>query len=69
MLYTYSVPISGKKIVKLLKKRGWDEVSQSGSHVKLKKGKKTTIVPVHGSKDIPRGTIKSIEKQTGEKIL
>lgn len=63
------MPISGKKIVKLLKGKGWEIVSQSGSHVKLGKGGKITIVPVHGNKDIPRGTIKSIEKQSGEKIL
>ena len=63
------MPISGKRIVRQLKKAGWVIVSQAGSHVKLKKDNKITIVPVHGSKDLPRGTIKSIEKQTGEKII
>lgn len=43
--------------------------SQRGSHVKMKKGKKKTIVPIHGNKDLPLGTIRGIEKQTGEKIL
>ena len=69
MLYKICVPISGKIIIKRLKKLGWEVVSQAGSHVKLKKGNNITIVPVHGNKDIPKGTIKSIEKQTGEKIL
>ena len=63
------MPISGKKILKILKKLGWEIVSQSGSHVKLKKGSKITILPVHGNKDIPKGTIKGIEKQSGVKIL
>ena len=63
------MPISGKKVIKVLKKFGWEVVSQSGSHIKLRKGNKLTIVPVHGGKDIPKGTIKAIEKQTGEKIL
>ena len=63
------MPISGKNLVKKLKKQGWVVVSQSGSHVKLKNGAKITIVPVHANKDLPRGTIKSIEKQTGEQIL
>jgi predicted RNA binding protein YcfA (HicA-like mRNA interferase family) len=35
----------------------------------MKKDGKVAIVPVHGNKDLPRGTLKSIEKQTGEKIL
>ncbi len=69
MLYNQRMPISGKKIIKLLKKCGWEIVSQTGSHVKIKKGSKIAIVPVHGNKDIPKGTVKNIEKQTGEKIL
>ena len=63
------MPVSGKDIVRKLKKMGWIVTSQRGSHVKLRKNKKITIVPVHGGKDLPRGTIKAIERQTGEKIL
>jgi predicted RNA binding protein YcfA (HicA-like mRNA interferase family) len=69
MLYNYLMPVSGKKIIKLLKKSGWVIVSQSGSHVKLKKGKIITIIPIHGNKDLGKGLVKAIEKQTGEKIL
>lgn len=63
------MPISGKKIVKMLKKLEWEIISQSGSHVKLKKDRKITHVPVHGNKDLGRGLVKAIEKQTGEKLL
>jgi len=63
------VPISGKKVVKILFKKGFIKVSQSGSHLKLRKGTLITIVPLHKNKDLPKGTIKSIEKQTGVKIL
>lgn len=63
------MPISGKIVIKKLRKAGWELVSQTGSHVKLKKGRSITIVPVHGNKDLPIGTIKGIEKQTGEKLL
>lgn len=63
------MPISGKSIVKILIKRGWQVKSQRGSHVKLVKNGKITEVPVHGNKDLGRGLIKAIEKQTGEKIL
>jgi predicted RNA binding protein YcfA (HicA-like mRNA interferase family) len=61
--------LSGKKIVKILKKKGWVVKSQRGSHVKLVKDDKTTEVPVHGNHDLGKGLIKAIEKQTGEKIL
>ncbi len=63
------MPISGKNVILILAKRGWEVVSQNGSHVKIKKDGRVAIVPVHRNKDLPRGTIKSIEKQTGEKIL
>ena len=59
----------GKKVIKILKKSGWTIVSQTGSHVKLEKGTMVTIVPVHAGKDLGKGLIKAIEKQTGEKIL
>lgn len=57
-----------KDVIKLLKKDGWVESSQKGSHLQLehpfKKGKVT--VPVH-SGDIPKGTLNSIMKQAGLK--
>ena len=64
------MPVSGKKVVKMLKKYGWIEVSQKGSHIKLKKDKQAPIIiPIHGNKDLGKGLIKSIEKQTGEKLI
>jgi predicted RNA binding protein YcfA (HicA-like mRNA interferase family) len=59
------MPISGKEVIKRLKKLGWEIKGQRGSHVKLFKGGKTTEVPVLGNK----GLIRGIEKQTGENIL
>ena len=56
------------ELIKLLKKDGWYEKDQKGSHLQLehpeKKGKVT--VPVH-SGDIPKGTLNSILKQAGIK--
>lgn len=63
------MPISGKEIVRRLRKLGWEVVGQRGSHVKMRKGKRGTIVPVHGNKSLKRGLLHGIEKQTGEKIL
>jgi predicted RNA binding protein YcfA (HicA-like mRNA interferase family) len=57
------------EIIKLLKKDGWVEVAQSGSHRQfkhpVKPGKVT--VPMHKAKDIPPGTLHSIYKQAGLK--
>ena len=63
------MPISGKEVIKRLKKQGWTVKGQRGSHVKLTKEGKITEVPVHGNRDLKKGLIRAIEKQTGEKIL
>ena len=63
------MPISGKEVVRRLEQLGWEVVGQRGSHVKLRKGKRGTIVPVHGNKSLKRGLLRAIEKQTDEKIL
>ncbi|HXH73433.1 MAG TPA: type II toxin-antitoxin system HicA family toxin [Bacteriovoracaceae bacterium] len=58
-----------REVISKLLENGFKLVSQKGSHVKFRKGPLTTIVPVHGGKDIRIGTIRSIEKQTGIKLL
>lgn len=57
--------MEAKEVLKLLKSNGFSEVSQRGSHLKLTSGDKIVIVPIHGAKDIPIGTLKNIEKQSG----
>jgi len=61
--------MNSKDIIKALKKDGWYEVAQKGSHVQfrhpIKMGR--TTVP-HPKKDLPMGTVKSIEKQSGLKF-
>ena len=56
-------------ILRMLKGDGWYEVGQKGSHVQLKHPTKPgkTTVP-HPEKDLPIGTIKSIERLTGVKL-
>ncbi len=45
---------------------GWCEVAQKGSHKQFKHPSKTGRVTVpHPKKDIPIGTLRSIEKQAG----
>ena len=60
--------MDSKEVLKILKANGFEKVSQKGSHLKLTNGERITIVPIHGSKDIPVGTLKSIEKQSGVKL-
>lgn len=36
-----------KELIKLLKQNGWHEVSQKGSHLKMKKGDQIEIIPIH----------------------
>lgn len=52
------------KIIKRLRSEGFELVSVSGSHHKLRKGDKTVIVP-HPKKDLPLGTARSIAKMAG----
>ncbi|MBS3028580.1 MAG: type II toxin-antitoxin system HicA family toxin [Dolichospermum sp. DET50] len=55
--------ISGKRLANILKKKGWILVDVNGSHFKYYKDSKTVIIPIHGSKDLKIGTLKSLMKQ------
>lgn len=54
--------ISAKKVIQKLKRIGFIETHQRGSHLYLKSGDglKIVTVPMHGSKDIPIGTLYNI---------
>jgi predicted RNA binding protein YcfA (HicA-like mRNA interferase family) len=61
---------SSRKIIRLLRDDGWFEVGQTGSHLHFKHPTKTGKVTVpHPKRDLPPGTLKSIEKQSGVKLL
>lgn len=59
--------ISGKKLVAALKKVGFVEVRQKGSHVSMEKvtlnNTYRTVVPLH--KELAKGTLLDILHQTG----
>jgi predicted RNA binding protein YcfA (HicA-like mRNA interferase family) len=58
--------MTGDEIIKLLKKNGWKLNRISGSHhIMTKAGRRSVPVPVHGKKDLPKGLIAAILKQTG----
>ncbi|RYE62052.1 MAG: type II toxin-antitoxin system HicA family toxin [Rhizobiaceae bacterium] len=53
-------------IISALKADGWYEVARKGSHVQFKHPRKLGRVTVpHPKRDIPVGTLKSIEKKAG----
>ena len=58
-----SLPVvSGRAVVRALTKAGFAEVSQRGSHIKLRNGEgRTVIVPMH--RELARGTLRSILRQ------
>ena len=56
-------------IIKALKADGWNQVAQEGSHVQFKHDtKKGRVTVPHPKKDIPIGTLRSIEKQANLKL-
>lgn len=52
------------ELLRLLKKDGWFEIRQSGSHIIMKHPTKPHIiaVPFHASKEIKKGTLNAILK-------
>ncbi len=63
--------VSGKEVISALKRAGFEEKRQKGSHVHLvglnQQTQKRTIVtvPLHGNKEILPRTLLSILKQAG----
>lgn len=57
------------ELFKMLKKAGWREVRQKGSHKILKHEieSHTIVFPYHRGKEIPTGTCNRIMKQAGLK--
>lgn len=55
---------NSRKLLKILKAEGFEEVSKKGSHLKLRKGDRTTILP-HPKKDLPRDLVRAIYRQAG----
>lgn len=60
------MPMTSRKMIKLLKQNGFEVVSQNGSHVKLLNSLtgKTTVVPYH-NKSLKKGLEQAILKQAG----
>jgi predicted RNA binding protein YcfA (HicA-like mRNA interferase family) len=61
--------MNSREIIRNLERDGWFEVAQAGSHKQFKHPSKPGRVTVpHPRKEMPIGTLKSIEKQAGIKL-
>lgn len=53
--------VPGARLVKALQVAGFELTRVSGSHHRLKhEDGRSTTVPVHGNKDVPKGTLRAI---------
>jgi predicted RNA binding protein YcfA (HicA-like mRNA interferase family) len=54
--------LPARKVVKKLRRAGFVELHQRGSHLYMRSedGTKIVTIPMHGSKDIPIGTLSNI---------
>ena len=57
--------MTGKELLDLLRRNGWVLDRIRGSHHIMIKGDRTISVPVHGSRDLPKGLVKALFKQGG----
>ncbi|WXG39257.1 MAG: type II toxin-antitoxin system HicA family toxin [Candidatus Freyarchaeum deiterrae] len=61
-------PLPAEKIIRVLKKVGFEIVRQKGSHVILKNPEgRITVVPLHKGEEIGRGLLLKIIKDAGLK--
>ena len=66
IIYGIVAIVTSADVIRALKRDGWSEVRVKGSHHHFKHPTKPGIVTVpHPKKDIPRGTLGSIERQAG----
>jgi len=58
--------MKSRDVIKPLEAAGWKQVAQKGSHIQFKHATRSGRVTVpHPERDIPLGTLRSIEKQSG----
>jgi len=55
--------LSGRDLVKVFKKLGYEKISQKGSHMKVKNYETGSVVIIPDHKELDRWTLKNILKQ------
>ena len=59
---SYSPRVTGKVLLRKLRALGCEELRQRGSHVVVKCGECTTVVPVHAGEDLGKGLLRAIQR-------
>ena len=59
--------VNGHELLSVCEKAGFRIRRQKGSHIIMfrESDKRRVVIPVHGNKDIPLGTLRSIMKDAG----
>ena len=58
------VPITGRRLCKILERLGFERIYGKGSHVRFKHSDgRRTVVPVHGNEDVGKGLLRMILNQ------
>ena len=61
--------MNSREVIRQLRADDWYEVRQVGSHKQFKhRTKKGRVTVLHPTRDIPLGTLRSIERQAGLKL-
>jgi len=61
--------MDSRELIRLLEADGWRRVRQKGSHIQFKHPRKPGRVTVpHPKRDLPLGTLRNIEDQSGLKL-
>lgn len=61
--------LDSRTVISMIEEVGWCRVGQEGSHIQFKHAELPGRVTIaHPKKDIPIGTLKSIERQAGVKF-
>lgn len=55
--------ISGRDLIKILKKLGYEKIGQKGSHIKVKNASTGSVLIIPDHKELDRWTLKTILKQ------
>ncbi|MBK3660933.1 type II toxin-antitoxin system HicA family toxin [Bradyrhizobium diazoefficiens] len=61
--------MDSRETISALQSDGWFQVAQKGSHIQFKHPtRKGRVTVPHPKRDVPLGTLKSIERQSGLKL-
>ncbi|MFQ5452408.1 MAG: type II toxin-antitoxin system HicA family toxin [Candidatus Paceibacterota bacterium] len=57
--------LKAREVLEVLFAAGFKKLRTSGSHIRLKKGKRLVTVAYHSKTTVPKGTLSSIIRQSG----